>query len=41
MLCLEVLDLGLQAKEFDAFAEPRRIIGRDFPGGVQIRVPEE
>ena len=34
-MCLEVLDLGLQAKEFDAFAEPRRIIGRDFQAGFK------
>lgn len=26
VLCLEVLSLGPQAKEFDEFAEPRRLI---------------
>lgn len=32
MLCLEVLDLNRQAKEFDELAEPWRVTGRDFPG---------
>ena len=34
MLCLEVLDLNQQAKEFDELAELWRVTGRDFPEGV-------